>query len=135
MKKDITRYVSQCDVCSRVKAGHQKPAGWLQPLPPPDWKWDKVEMDFVTDFPKSQKGNDAIFVAIDRFSKIAHFLPVKEKITASQLAYLYISRIVSLYGIPLEIIQTVAAFSPHDTGKVSWKPSGLVCLSAPLITP
>src|ERR1044071_2722997 len=103
MKQDIARYVSHYDVCSRVKAGHQKPAGWLQPLPPPDWKWDKVEMDFVTGFPKSQKCNDAIFVVIDRFSKIAHFLPVKETITASQLANLYISRIVSLHGIPLGI--------------------------------
>src|SRR4051812_23873652 len=103
MKQDIARYVSQCDVCSRVKARQQKPAGWLQPLPPPDWKWDKVEMDFITGFPKSQKGNGAIFVVIDRFSKVAHFLPVKEKITASQLENLYISRIVSLHGIPLEI--------------------------------
>src|SRR3954464_10390811 len=60
-------------------------------------------MDFVASFPKSQKGNDAIFVVIDRFSKVDHFLPVKEKITASQLAALYITRIVSLHGIPLEI--------------------------------
>lgn len=48
-------------------------------------------MDFVTGLPKSQKGNDAIFVVIDQFSKVAHFLPVKETITASQLANLYIS--------------------------------------------
>src|SRR3954463_13240338 len=54
MKQDIARYVSECDVCSRVMAGHLKPAGCLQPLPLPDWKWDKVEMDFVTGFPKSQ---------------------------------------------------------------------------------
>src|SRR4051812_42681646 len=60
-------------------------------------------MDFVTGFPKSQNGNDAIFVVIDRFSKIAHILPVKETITASQLAALYIARIVSLHCIPLEI--------------------------------
>ena len=83
MKQDIARYVSECDVCRRVKAGHQRPAGTLQPLAIPGWKWDKVEMDFVTGFPRSQKGNDAIFVVIDRFSKVAHFLPVKEKITAS----------------------------------------------------
>ena len=83
MKQDIARYVSECDVCHRVKAGHQKPAGTLQPLDIPGWKWDKVEMDFVTSFPRSQKGNDAVFVVIDRFSKVAHFLPVKEKITAS----------------------------------------------------
>src|SRR4051812_47831867 len=60
-------------------------------------------MDFVTGYPKTQKGNDAIFVIIDRLSKIAHFLPVKEKITASQLAALYIARLVSLHDIPLVI--------------------------------
>ena len=60
-------------------------------------------MDFVTGFPRSQKGHNAIFVIIDRFSKVAHFLPVKETITASQLADLYVSRIVSLHGVPLEI--------------------------------
>ena len=60
-------------------------------------------MDFVTGFPKSQKGNDAIFVVIDRFSKVAHFLPVKETITTSQLAAFYIARIVTLHGILLEI--------------------------------
>src|SRR3954464_15840517 len=60
-------------------------------------------MDFVTGFPRSQKDHDAIFVVIDRFSKFAHFLPVKEAISASQLGDLYVSRIVSLHGIPLEI--------------------------------
>ena len=52
-------------------------------------------MDFITGFPRSQKGNDSILVVIDRFSKVAHFLPVKETITASQLAELYVSRIVT----------------------------------------
>src|SRR4051812_43483664 len=86
MKQDIARYVEECDVCRRVKAEHQRPAGTLQPLSIPEWKWDKIEMDFVTGFPRSQKGHDAIFVVIDRFSKVAHFLPIKETISASQLA-------------------------------------------------
>ena len=103
MKQDIARYIEECDVCHRVKAEHQKPAGLLQPLLIPEWKWDKIQMDFVTGLPKSQKGNDAIFVVIDQFLKVAHFLPVKETITASQLANLYISRIVSLHGILKEI--------------------------------
>src|SRR4051812_4890231 len=103
MNQDIARYVDECDICRRVKAEHQRPARSLQPLSIPEWKWDKIEMDFVTGFPRSQKGHDAIFVVIDRFSKVAHFLPVKETISASQLADLYVSRIVSLHGIPLEI--------------------------------
>ena len=60
-------------------------------------------MDFITEFPKTQKGNDAIFVVIDRLSKVAHFLPIHESITVSQLADLYVSRVVSLHGVPLEI--------------------------------
>src|SRR4051812_15817954 len=103
MKRDIAQHVAECDVCRRIKAEHQRPAGTLQPLPIPEWKWDKVSMDFITGFPKTPKGNDDIFVVIDRLSKVAHFLPVPESITASQLADLYVSRIVSLHGVPLEI--------------------------------
>src|SRR5215216_3752112 len=103
MKQDIARYVAKCDVCRRIKAEHQRPAGTLQPISIIEWKWDHVEMDFVTGFPKSQKSNDAILVVIDRLSKVAHFLAVKETIAASQLATLYMSRIVSLHGIPLVI--------------------------------
>ena len=84
MKRDIAQFVAECDVCCRIKAEHQRPAGTLQPLSIPEWKWDKVGMDFITGFPKTQKGNDAIFVVIDRLSKVAHFLPVRESITASQ---------------------------------------------------
>ena len=60
-------------------------------------------MFFITSFPRSQKGNNAIFIVIDRLSKVAHFFPVKETFSAIQLAELYINRIVSLYGVPLEI--------------------------------
>jgi hypothetical protein len=82
MKQDIARYVVECDDCRHIKAEHQRPAGTLQPITIPEWKWDHVEMDFVIGFPKSQKGNDAILVVIDRLSKVAHFLAVKETITA-----------------------------------------------------
>ena len=77
LKRYCAKYVSECDVCRRVKAVHQKPSGLLQPLKPPEWKWEKVEMDFITGFPRLQKGNNAIFVVIDRLSKVAHFFPVK----------------------------------------------------------
>ena len=56
-------------------------------------------MDFITGFPKTKRGKNAIFVVIDRLSKVSHFLPIRESITASQLADLYISRIVSLHGL------------------------------------
>ena len=100
MKREIAQFVNECDVCRRVKAEHQRPAGLLQPLAIPEWKFDHIEMDFVTGFPKSKRGNDAIFVVIDKLTKVAHFLPIKESITAAQLVELYTSRILSLHGIP-----------------------------------
>ena len=42
LKREIAKYIALCDVCQRVKAEHQKPAGLLQPLPIPDWKWDQI---------------------------------------------------------------------------------------------
>ena len=61
-------------------------------------------MDFITSLPRSPKGNDAIWVVIDRLTKVAHFLPVKTKFRTSHLAELYIARIVSLHGVPKTIV-------------------------------
>ena len=103
MKREIAEYVAKCDICCRVKAEHQIPAGLLQPLSIPEWKWDAILMDFVTGLPRSPKGNDAIWVIVDRFSKVAHFLPVKTTLKGDQMAELYVSRIVSLHGISKRI--------------------------------
>jgi hypothetical protein len=77
MKKDIAAYVARCDMCCRVKALHMRPAGLLQPLSIPYWKWDDISMDFITSLPTTPKGNDSIWVIVDRLTKSAHFLPVK----------------------------------------------------------
>ena len=77
MKQDIARYVAECDVCHRIKAEHQRPIRTLQPIFVPEWKWDHVEMDFVTGFPKSKKGNDAILVVLTGFLKLHTFWPSK----------------------------------------------------------
>ena len=79
MKQDIARYVAECDICHRIKAEYQRSAGTLQTISIPEWKWDHVEMDFVTGFPKLQKGNDAILVVIDQLSKLHIFWPSKRR--------------------------------------------------------
>ncbi|WVZ49183.1 hypothetical protein U9M48_000560 [Paspalum notatum var. saurae] len=61
MKREIAKYVSECDVCQRVKADHLKPAGMLQPLA----KWEDIHMDFIVGLPRTQKGYDSIWVIID----------------------------------------------------------------------
>ena len=104
MKREIAKYVSECDTCRRVKASHLKPAGMLQPLSIPPGKWEDVSMDFIVGLPNTSKGFDSIWVIVDRFTKIAHFLPVKTSYTARQYAQLYLDYIVSLHEIPKTII-------------------------------
>ncbi|KAK1682060.1 hypothetical protein QYE76_042908 [Lolium multiflorum] len=104
MKREIGSYIAKCDICQRVKAEHQRPAGLLQPLQIPEWKWDSVGMDFITGLPKSSKGNDSIWVVVDRLTKVAHFIPVKTTYQGPKLAELYISRIVTLHGTPKSIV-------------------------------
>ena len=104
MKKDIAEYVAVCDVCQRVKAEHQKPAGLLQPMPIPEWKWDKLGMDFITRLPRTKSGYDSIWVVVDRLTKVAHFIPVKTTYTSVKLAKIYMTRIVCLHGVPRTIV-------------------------------
>ncbi|WVZ70960.1 hypothetical protein U9M48_019589 [Paspalum notatum var. saurae] len=85
-----TEYVSECDVCQRIKADHLKLASMLPPLEVPAWKWENIHMDFI-------KGYDSIWVVIDRFTKAAHFLPIKTTYRAKQYAELYISRVLALH--------------------------------------
>ncbi|WVZ76552.1 hypothetical protein U9M48_024517 [Paspalum notatum var. saurae] len=116
MKREIAKYVSECDVCQRVKADHLKPTGILQPLAVPAWKWEDIHMDFIVGLPRTQKGYDSIWVIIDRFTKSAHFIPVKTTYRAKQYAELYISRIVSLHGVPLTITSDEAHRFCHASG-------------------
>ncbi|WVZ70758.1 hypothetical protein U9M48_019400 [Paspalum notatum var. saurae] len=68
------------------------------------WKWDEIGMDFVTGLPRTPKGNDAIWVIIDRLTKTAHFLPVRTTYNGAKLAQLYIENVVKLHGIPDRIV-------------------------------
>jgi hypothetical protein len=78
MKFDIILYVSKCLTCLQVKAEHQKPYGRIQPLDIPEWKWTKITMDLITKLPRTPKGYDTIWVIVDRSTKSAHFLPIRE---------------------------------------------------------
>ena len=104
MKREIARYVAECDVCQRVKAQHLKPAETLQPLPIPSGIWEDIGMDFITGLPKTSQGYDSIWVIVDRLTKSAHFLLVKTTFLVKQYAELYLSRIVCLHGVPKTIV-------------------------------
>ncbi|GJZ59132.1 putative reverse transcriptase domain-containing protein [Tanacetum coccineum] len=104
MKADIATYVSKCLTCAKVKAEHQRPSGLLVQPEIPEWKWDNIMMDFITKLPKSSQGLDTIWVIVDRLTKSAHFLPIRENDPLDKLARLYLNRIVTRHGIPVSII-------------------------------
>ncbi|KAJ9545162.1 hypothetical protein OSB04_024869 [Centaurea solstitialis] len=104
MKKDIAHFVERCVTCLQVKIEHQRPYGKLQQLPIPEWTWEHITMDFVTKLPRTPKGYDTIWVIVDRLSKAAHFLPMKETYSMERLARLYIADIVRLHGTPVSIV-------------------------------
>ncbi|KAK6159018.1 hypothetical protein DH2020_006332 [Rehmannia glutinosa] len=89
MKRDIGSFVEKCLICQQVKAEHQRPSGLLKPLEIPEWKWEHITMDFVVGLPRSAKGNKAVWVVVDRLTKLAHFLPVKMMFSKEQYAQIY----------------------------------------------
>ncbi|GJT88526.1 hypothetical protein Tco_1070243 [Tanacetum coccineum] len=104
MKADIATYVSKCLTCAKVKAEHQRPSGLLVQPDIPEWKWEKITMDFITKLPKTAAGYDSIWVIVDRLTKSAHFLPMKETDSTEKLTRLYMKEIVARHGIPVSII-------------------------------
>ncbi|GKE91228.1 putative reverse transcriptase domain-containing protein, partial [Tanacetum coccineum] len=109
MKKDIAVYVSRYLTCLKVKAEHQRPSGLLQQLEIPEWKWEGIAMDFVTKLPRTSSGHDTIWVIVDRLTKSAHFLPMREDYKMDRLARLYLNDIVDRHDVPISII------SDHDS--------------------
>ena len=88
----------------QVKAEHQRPAGTFQPLPIPEWKWKHVTMDFVVGLPRAPEGYDAIRVIVDRLTKSAHFLVIRNNFSLNRLVELYVDEIVKLHGVPVSIV-------------------------------
>ena len=114
MEADIERFVQTCTSCQRNKVGNQPPAGLLQPLPVSERRWEDVSMDFITQLPKTRSGFTSILVVADRLSKLCHFIPTHDEITADQLARLFVDDIFVLHGMPRSI---VTDRDPEFTGK------------------
>nr|GEX41247.1 putative reverse transcriptase domain-containing protein [Tanacetum cinerariifolium] len=93
-----------CLTCAKVKAEHQKPSGLLQQPKIHVWKWERITMDFIVGLPRTSSGYDSIWVIVDRFTKSAHFLPVKTTDSMEKLTQLYLKEIVCRHGVPISII-------------------------------
>jgi hypothetical protein len=76
----------------------------LQPLEIPTWKWDDISMYFVVGLPRTHRGYDAIWVIVDKLTKVAHFIPVREHYRVPKLVDLYIEHILRLHRVPRSIV-------------------------------
>ncbi|KAJ9541339.1 hypothetical protein OSB04_027845 [Centaurea solstitialis] len=102
LTRDVSMVLKRCRVCHIAKT-HNTNHGLYTPLPVPTRPWEDVSLDFVLGLPLTQRKMDSIMVVVDRFSKMAHFIPCVKTFDASQVARLYFAEVVRLHGVPKTI--------------------------------
>ncbi|KAG6788335.1 hypothetical protein POTOM_004399 [Populus tomentosa] len=103
LKRDVAKLIGQCRTCQLTK--HRKQiTGLYTPLSIPTCSWQDVSMDFVLGLLRTAKKHDYIFVVVNRFSKMAHFIPCTKTTNASRVAKLYFDEIVKLHDLPQTIV-------------------------------
>lgn len=107
----IEEYCGACGECQGGRRVRGKQHGLLEPLPVPGKVWEQVTMDFVTDLPASllmiggsRVSFDCVLVVVDRFTKMAHFIPTKKTIRGEELARVLTREIFRLHGVPAKVI-------------------------------
>ena len=105
-RRDVERYMARCTKCQKAKS-RLNPHGLYMPLTISSTHWADISMDFVLGLPRTKRG-DSIFVVVDRFSKMAHFIPCHKSDDVVHIDDLFFQEIIHLHGMP----STIA--SDHD---------------------
>ena len=114
MKRDIADFVSKCPNCQQVKVKHQKPGGMTQEIDIRTWKWEVINMYFITGLPRTRRQHDSIWVIVHRMTKPSRFLAFKTTYSIEDYAKHYLTGIVRFHGVLLSIILDIGLlFTSH----------------------
>jgi len=103
MEDEVEEYVRSCDSCQRNKTVRHKKYGLLDPLDIPNRPWEDISMDFIVGLPESH-GHTKIWVVVDRFSKMSHFIPLSTDTPITELANLFLKEVWRLHGLPSSVV-------------------------------
>lgn len=104
MLAQIRKWVETCRICQQHNTNTRGRQGLFSPLPIPTGRWTDITMDFITGLPRSGTGYDMIMVVVDRFSKMAHFIPAHKRLNAAACARLFSDNVIKLHGVPQRIV-------------------------------
>jgi hypothetical protein len=96
MRRDVVCFVARCTTCQKATS-RLNPHGFYMPLPAPSVPWEDISMDFALGLPRTKRGRDSIFVVVDRFYKMAHFIPCYKTDDTSHIADLFFQEIIRLH--------------------------------------